>query len=88
MHDLVLNSPDCLLLDLLMPVINGYELCSQLRKTPSLKDVPIVIVTGNDGLVDRMRAKLAGSTDFISKPVERKKILNLIEKHLVVRSVQ
>ena len=85
---LLKNKPDFIFLDLLMPVINGYELCSQLRKTPSLKDVPIVIVTGNDGLVDRMRAKLAGSTDFISKPVERKKILNLIEKHLVVRSVQ
>ncbi len=85
---LLKNKPDFIFLDLLMPVINGYELCSQLRKTPSLKDIPIVIVTGNDGLVDRMRAKLVGSTDFISKPVESEKILNILKKHLVVRSAK
>lgn len=82
---LLKNKPDFIFLDLLMPVVNGYELCAQIRRTPSLKDIPIVILTGNDGLVDRMRAKLVGSTDFISKPVEVNQVLSMLDKHLIVR---
>jgi two-component system, chemotaxis family, response regulator PixG len=81
---LLKNKPDFIFLDLLMPVTNGYELCAQLRKTPSLKDVPIVILTGRDGLVDRMRAKMVGSTDFLSKPVEVEQLLKMIDKYLSI----
>ena len=79
---LLKTKPDLIFLDLLMPVINGYELCAQLRKTPSLKDVPIVILTGQDGLVDRVRAKLVGSTDFLSKPVDADKVISMLSKYL------
>lgn len=79
---LLKSKPDFIFLDLLMPVTNGYELCAQLRKTPSLKDVPIVILTGRDGLVDRMRAKMVGSTDFLSKPVEIEQLIKIINKYL------
>lgn len=79
---LIKSKPDFIFLDLLMPTVNGYEICSQIRKTPSLKDVPVVILTGKDGLVDRMRAKLVGATDFLSKPVEADKVLNVLHKHL------
>ena len=78
------NKPDFIFLDLMMPVVNGYELCAKLRKAPSLKDVPIVILTGKDGLVDRMRAKLVGSTDFMAKPVEESAVLSMLDKHLGV----
>ena len=76
------NKPDFIFLDLMMPVINGYELCAKLRKAPSLKDIPIVILTGKDGLIDRMRAKLVGSTDFMAKPVEESAVLTMLEKYL------
>ena len=78
------NKPDFIFLDLMMPVVNGYELCAKLRKAPSLKDVPIVILTGKDGLVDRMRAKLVGSTDFMAKPVEESALLSMLNKYLRV----
>lgn len=81
---LLKSKPKLIFLDLLMPVTNGYEVCAQLRKTPSLKDVPIVILTGRDGLVDRMRAKIAGSTDFLTKPVEAEPVLNMLYKHLKI----
>jgi two-component system, chemotaxis family, response regulator PixG len=83
---LLRNKPDLIFLDLMMPIINGYELCGQLRKTPSLKDVPIIILTGKDGLIDRMRAKLVGSTDFMPKPVDRELLLKMLEKYLTVES--
>ncbi|MBW4563903.1 MAG: response regulator [Mojavia pulchra JT2-VF2] len=81
---LIKSKPDFIFLDLLMPKVNGYEICSQIRKTPSLKDVPVVILTGKDGIVDRMRTKLVGATDFLSKPVEADKVLNMLHKYLSV----
>ncbi|BAY78812.1 response regulator receiver protein [Nostoc linckia NIES-25] len=81
---LIKSKPDFIFLDLLMPKVNGYEICSQIRKTPSLKDVPVVILTGKDGIVDRMRAKLVGATDFLGKPVEAEKVLNMLHKYLSV----
>ncbi|AVH69629.1 response regulator [Nostoc sp. 'Lobaria pulmonaria (5183) cyanobiont'] len=81
---LIKSKPDFIFLDLLMPKVNGYEICSQIRKTPSLKDVPVVILTGKDGIVDRMRAKLVGATDFLGKPVEAEKVLNVLHKYLSV----
>lgn len=74
--------PDLIFLDLLMPNTNGYELCSFLRKTTVFKDTPIVILTGQDGIVDRIRARLVGSTDFIAKPPRRDEVLAVIRSRL------
>ncbi|MFB6274585.1 MAG: response regulator [Halothece sp.] len=76
------RQPQLIFLDLIMPNISGYELCSQLRKISSLKQVPVVIVTGNDGIVDRMRAKMVGATNFISKPIDRSQVLSLAVQYL------
>ncbi len=76
------NKPDLIFLDLVMPITNGYELCTQLRKTPSLKNVPVVILTGKDGLVDRMRAKMVGANDFLSKPVKVAELIKVLNKNL------
>lgn len=76
------RKPDLILLDLVMPNVSGYELCSQIRRISTLKETPVVIVTGNDGFVDRVRAKLAGASDFVSKPFPRERLLELLRKHL------
>ncbi len=81
---IIKSSPDLIFLDLMMPIINGYELCSKLRKIPNFKDIPIVILTGKDGLVDRVRAKVVGATAFISKPPKPEEVLGLVHKHLPV----
>ncbi len=44
-----------------MPKVNGYEICSQIRKTPSLKNVPVVILTGKDGIVESDASKISRS---------------------------
>jgi two-component system, chemotaxis family, response regulator PixG len=86
MPRLIKQKPDFIFLDLLMPIVNGYEVCGQIRKTPSLKDIPVVILTGKDGLVDRMRSKMVGATDFMSKPVSNDAVLKILEKHLTIRN--
>lgn len=80
--------PDLIFLDLVMPNINGYEICQQLRKLTLFKNTPIVILTGNDGIVDRVRAKMVGATDFLSKPVNAEAVLETIQKHLKQESLR
>lgn len=79
---LIACDPSLIFLDLGMPIINGYEICTQLRRISKLQEVPIVILTGNDGIVDRMRAKFVGASGFLSKPISVEKILDTVEKFL------
>lgn len=79
---LIQQKPDLIFLDLMMPVVNGYELCAQLRRVSMFANVPIVILTGSDGLVDRVRAKNVGATDFLSKPIEPQKLLAVPHQYL------
>ncbi|GAB4534430.1 MAG: hypothetical protein Tsb0014_20640 [Pleurocapsa sp.] len=82
MINLFQQQPDFIFLDLLMPIVNGYELCAQLRKLPNTQKIPIVIMTDQDSLIERMKAKLAGSTDSISKPLEEELVIAMLDKHL------
>jgi len=79
---LLQHKPDAIFLDLVMPVANGYEICAQIRRISSFKNTPIIILTGNDGIVDRVRAKMLGATDFLAKPVVSQKVLSALHKHL------
>ncbi len=79
---LIEQKPDLILLDLVMPIANGSEICTQIRRVSQFKNIPVVILTGRDGLVDRVRATIVGCSDFIAKQVEAEKVLKVIEKYL------
>ncbi|HEY9779396.1 MAG TPA: response regulator [Leptolyngbyaceae cyanobacterium] len=79
---LLTRKPDLIFLDLVMPNTNGYEICSQLRKISAFRTTPIIILTGNDGIIDRVRAKIVGASDFLSKPVDAEIVLSITSKHL------
>jgi two-component system cell cycle response regulator len=63
------NPPDLALVDVMMPGIDGYELCRQMKADPKLADVPVVMVTALDAQSDRRAALQAGADDFLTKPV-------------------
>ena len=79
---LIAANPDLIFLDIGMPIVNGYEICSQIRRVSKLKHIPVVILTGNDGIVDRVRAKVVGANDFVAKPVEIEKIHEAITENM------
>ncbi len=79
---LVKHKPDLIFLDLVMPDTSGYNLCNFLRKTPAFQNTPIIILTSQDGLIDRTRARLAGASDFMTKPPDNQVMLNLVQSYL------
>lgn len=79
---LLSRKPDLILLDLMMPSTNGYELCNFLRKTTIFNRTPIVILTSRDKMVDRMRAKQVGASEFLTKPPDPDKVITTIERLL------
>ena len=75
-------NPDLILLDITMPRINGYKLCGLLRNSGKCDDIPIVMVTGNTGIIDKARSKLSGATDYFTKPFTQKGLKDIVEKYL------
>ncbi|WP_103667022.1 response regulator [Pseudanabaena sp. BC1403] len=80
---LVEHRPELIILDLVMPIVGGYELCTQIRRMPEFKDTPILILTSNDTFVDRIRSKFVGATAFMSKTAGNDKIGEQIKRYLL-----
>lgn len=79
---IIRSKPDLILLDVTMPNLDGYELCSLLRKHPHFKQTPIVMVTGNTGFIDRAKAKLVGASGYLTKPFTQSDLIKIVFKHL------
>ena len=75
--------PDLILLDISMPTLDGYELCSLLRKHSAMKETPIIMVTGKKGIINRVKAKMVKASDYITKPFGKKDLLKVIFKYIV-----
>lgn len=74
--------PDLILCDIAMPELDGYEICAMLRKSTAFRQVPIVMLTGKDGFIDRVRARMVGATDYLTKPFGEEELLMLVEKYV------
>jgi twitching motility two-component system response regulator PilG len=73
--------PDLVLLDIILPKMDGYRILSIVKKTPELKDTPVILLTGKDGLVDRVKGRLAGSTAYLTKPFEPRDLIKTVRKY-------
>src|SRR5271165_715848 len=75
--------PDLILLDIVLPQMDGYHICQIVRKNPDFRDTPIIMLSGRDGLFDKMRGRLAGSTEYLTKPFDSNDLVQTVKKHLV-----
>jgi len=76
-------TPDLILLDITMPRMDGYELCRVLKKNPYLHKIPILMLSGNDGLVSKVKSKLAGAADYLTKPLDEETLLDALNSYLL-----
>ncbi len=76
------NPPDIILLDILMPEMDGFEVCSRLKADPGLSKIPVLFISALGDGDDKARAFAAGGVDYVTKPFEEKEVLSRVETHL------
>src|ERR1700730_16437021 len=70
--------PDLILLDIMMPGLDGYQVCQLLRENESTSAVPVIVLTALNEKTDKMQAYESGADDFLSKPVDRAELLSRV----------
>jgi twitching motility two-component system response regulator PilG len=76
------HNPVIIFLDIVLPNVNGYQLCQVIKRNPRYQHIPVIMLSGKDGIFDKMRGRLAGANDYITKPFEPGAILAGVRKHL------
>ncbi|TAF54801.1 MAG: response regulator [Oscillatoriales cyanobacterium] len=79
--ELMEKKPQFIFLDLVMPVVGGYELCKQLRRVKAFELTPITILTGRNGMIPRLKSNMVGATHFVNKPLDPDLLLALLNQH-------
>jgi len=76
------EKPDLLILDIIMPRMNGFQLCRSLRSNPGFKDLPIIMITSMDRESDRYWGLKQGASEYLVKPVDPNLLLERVKAYL------
>ena len=80
--------PDLILLDVLMPGMDGFEVCRRLKAAPDTQDIPVLFMTALPDVVDKVKGFEAGAVDYITKPFQQEEVLARIKAQLTIRKLQ
>ena len=80
--------PDVILLDIMMPGIDGFETCRRLKADDATKDIPVIFMTALTETVDKVRGFSVGGVDYITKPFQHEEVLARVKTHLTIRKLQ
>jgi DNA-binding response OmpR family regulator len=81
-------SPDLILLDIMMPGIDGYTVCEQLKAKPETAKIPVIFISALNEPLDKVKAFTAGGVDYLTKPFQVEEILARVNVHLTLRNLQ
>jgi DNA-binding response OmpR family regulator len=74
--------PDLIVLDAMMPVLSGYDICEMLRAEPNLRDIPIIMLTAKGRDTDREKGMALGATDYITKPFSTRELVETVRRQI------
>ncbi|NES17663.1 MAG: response regulator [Symploca sp. SIO3E6] len=80
--------PDLILLDVMMPGIDGFETCRRLKAKASTKDIPVIFMTALSETVDKVKSFALGAVDYITKPVQQEEVIARVTTHLKIQKLQ
>jgi diguanylate cyclase (GGDEF)-like protein/PAS domain S-box-containing protein len=80
--------PDIILLDVIMPVMDGFEACAQLKKDERTREIPVIFISALDNIEDKSKAFLVGGVDYILKPFEYEEVQARVSTHLILRRLR
>ncbi|NES98754.1 MAG: response regulator, partial [Desertifilum sp. SIO1I2] len=77
--------PDLILLDVMMPDIDGYKVCQQLKANPNTQAIPVIFISALDDALDKVKAFEVGGVDYITKPFQISEVLARVENQLMIQ---
>ncbi|MDM8527045.1 response regulator [Anaerolineales bacterium HSG24] len=80
--------PDLILLDIMLPHTDGYEICQTLKQSPETQDIPIIFISALNEVFDKVRGFSVGGVDYITKPFQEQEVLARVRTHLMLGSLQ
>ena len=80
--------PDLILLDVMMPGIDGFETCRRLKACAETKDIPVIFITALSDAVDKVKGLTIGAVDYVTKPLQQEEVLARVNTHLTIRKLQ
>ena len=80
--------PDLILLDIMMPELDGYELCQKLKSSKLTREIPVIFLSALHEAIDKVRAFEVGGVDYVTKPFQVEEVLARVENHLAIRRLQ
>ena len=82
LEEVILNKPDLVLLDIMLPEMDGFEVCRQIKENPETRHIPVVMLTAKKNSLDVARGQQVGSDAYITKPFKSPKVLDTIQELL------
>lgn len=73
---------DLVLLDLILPKMDGYAVLSAMKKEPKYKDIPVIVLTSRDALFDKLKGKMSGTDEYLTKPIKPDEVITKVKKYL------
>jgi DNA-binding response OmpR family regulator len=80
--------PSLILLDIMMPGIDGYEVCRRLKADPETQDIPVIFLSALDDTKDKVKGLDLGAVDYVSKPFQAEEVIALVNTHLTSKSLR
>jgi twitching motility two-component system response regulator PilG len=77
--------PDVILMDVMMPRLDGYQTATVIKNNLQYQDTPIIFLSSKDGVFDKAKARICGATEYITKPFSKEELLTELVKHLVLK---
>jgi twitching motility two-component system response regulator PilG len=75
------HAPDIIFCDILMPRLDGYQTCALIKRSPRYHATPVVMLSSKDGLFDRARGRMVGSSEYLTKPFTKDSLLSAVREH-------
>ncbi len=82
------QQPDLILLDVMMPEMDGYEVCRRLKRAPAISGIPVIFVTALNDVEDEIKGLSLGAVDYLTKPVHAAITLARIKSHLELKQIR
>jgi twitching motility two-component system response regulator PilG len=75
------HQPDLIFCDILMPRLDGYQTCAIIKRNPAFRHVPVIMLSSKDGLFDKARGRMVGSSAYLTKPFTKDQLLGAVAEH-------